>query len=396
MSIRRAPSGPSPCSCARVLAVRTGRGLRQGLPPPRSAARTTVPSSTSPAAAASSGASSRSGPGGPTPPARRASPCAPVAGAGVSGDRRSMPRAAVAARPPARASWVSAVRSLRAADQPIDTWSSCIAEVGIVSALAGTASRRHSATRAAAVYWAIIRPLSTPGSWARNGGRPWLRAASRNRSPPRSWRRRRRRRWPAGRRRAPAAPVEVAHRLDPAVGEHDRVVDRGRQLVVGARVGEGQGVAGGRGPGGRSAASRRPGPGGRRCGARRRWPSRPGGRRCWRPTPAGRGGGAGRRGRRRGGRCRGGPPRSWPRPRSAARSSPARSAQASTSMPSMPSVPLTSARPSLASSVRSRAVATWASGARSPLQPASRTPGRRAGRRRAGPGARPPARAGPR
>ena len=113
-----------------------------------------------------------------------------------------------------------------------------------MSALARTASRRHSATRAAAVYWAIIRPLSTPGSWARNGGRPWLRAASRNLSVRRSLggdvgdddgqqvagvRQRRH--------------VEVAHRLDPTVGEHHRVVDRGRQLVVGARVGEGEGVA---------------------------------------------------------------------------------------------------------------------------------------------------------
>ena len=78
------------------------------------------------------------------------------------------------------------MRSLRAADQPIDTWSSCMAEVGMLSTLAGTARRRHSATRAAAVYWAIIRPLSTPGSSARNGGSPWLRAASRKRSVRRS------------------------------------------------------------------------------------------------------------------------------------------------------------------------------------------------------------------
>ena len=36
------------------------------------------------------------------------------------------------------------------------------------------------------MYWAIIRPLSTPGSSARNGGSPWLRAASRKRSVRRS------------------------------------------------------------------------------------------------------------------------------------------------------------------------------------------------------------------
>jgi hypothetical protein len=40
-------------------------------------------------------------------------------------------------------------RSLRAAPQPIDTWSSCIAEVGSESTLAGDASRRFSATIAA-------------------------------------------------------------------------------------------------------------------------------------------------------------------------------------------------------------------------------------------------------
>jgi hypothetical protein len=43
------------------------------------------------------------------------------------------------------------VRSLRAAPHPIDTWSSCIALVGRESVLAGTASRRFSATIAACV-----------------------------------------------------------------------------------------------------------------------------------------------------------------------------------------------------------------------------------------------------
>ena len=40
-------------------------------------------------------------------------------------------------------------RSLRAADQPIETWSSCIAEEGIESTLAGAASRLSSETIAA-------------------------------------------------------------------------------------------------------------------------------------------------------------------------------------------------------------------------------------------------------
>ena len=77
-------------------------------------------------------------------------------------------------------------RSLRAADHPIDTWSSCIALDGIESTDAGTASRFSSETIAACVYCAIMWPLSTPGSWARNGGSPWLRALSRNRSVRRS------------------------------------------------------------------------------------------------------------------------------------------------------------------------------------------------------------------
>ena len=77
-------------------------------------------------------------------------------------------------------------RSLRAAAQPIDTWSSCIADDGIESTDAGTASRFSSDTMPAAVYCAIMRPESTPTSCARNGGRPWLRARSRKRSVRRS------------------------------------------------------------------------------------------------------------------------------------------------------------------------------------------------------------------
>ena len=77
-------------------------------------------------------------------------------------------------------------RSLRAADQPIETWSSCIADDGIESTAAGTASRLSSETIPAWVYCAIMWPESTPGSSARNGGRPALRATSSMRSVRRS------------------------------------------------------------------------------------------------------------------------------------------------------------------------------------------------------------------
>jgi hypothetical protein len=65
-------------------------------------------------------------------------------------------------------------------------WSSCIALVGTESTLAGAASRRFSATIAACVYWAIISPELTPGSSARNGGKPYERLASSSRSVRRS------------------------------------------------------------------------------------------------------------------------------------------------------------------------------------------------------------------
>ena len=78
------------------------------------------------------------------------------------------------------------MRSLRAADHPIETWSSCMALVGSVSVLAGTASRRFSATIAAWEYWAIISPELTPASGARNGGSPCDRVGSSSRSVRRS------------------------------------------------------------------------------------------------------------------------------------------------------------------------------------------------------------------
>ncbi len=68
----------------------------------------------------------------------------------------------------------------------MDTWSSCMAEVGRESTLAGAARRRFSATMAAWVYWASIRPEFTPASSTRNGGRPWERVWSSRRSVRRS------------------------------------------------------------------------------------------------------------------------------------------------------------------------------------------------------------------
>ena len=50
----------------------------------------------------------------------------------------------------------TAAVSLRPAAHPIETWSSCIAELGIESTLAGAASRLSSETIPAAVYWAIM------------------------------------------------------------------------------------------------------------------------------------------------------------------------------------------------------------------------------------------------
>ena len=88
---------------------------------------------------------------------RSAAITAAVAGAGLSGARSSIPRAAVSSSiASTRVSPSIERRSLRPAAQPIDTWSSCIAELGIESTLAGAASRLSSDTSAACVYWAII------------------------------------------------------------------------------------------------------------------------------------------------------------------------------------------------------------------------------------------------
>jgi len=63
--------------------------------------------------------------------------------AGSSGARSSIARAAqTSSIARIRARFAIARRSLRAALQPIETWSSCIALVGSEPTLAGAASRR--------------------------------------------------------------------------------------------------------------------------------------------------------------------------------------------------------------------------------------------------------------
>ncbi len=61
-----------------------------------------------------------------------------------------------------------------------------MADEGIESTEAGTASRFSSETMPAWVYCRIMCPESTPGSSAKNGGNPWLRLTSSSRSVRRS------------------------------------------------------------------------------------------------------------------------------------------------------------------------------------------------------------------
>src|SRR5918994_488449 len=153
--------------------VDLARPLHLSSPTATSTPATSSPEATRRSAVASSGASERSGPGPGTPADRSAASAAPVPDPGWSGDRSSSPRAAhVSSTARIRSRLATEARSLRAAPQPIEMWSSCIALVGRESTLAGAARRRFSATIAAWVYWAIISPESTPGSPARNGGKP--------------------------------------------------------------------------------------------------------------------------------------------------------------------------------------------------------------------------------
>jgi len=63
-------------------------------------------------------------------------------------------------------------RAFRAANAPIDTWSSWFAEVGMESTDDGWARTLFSDTRAAEVYCAIMKPLFSPLSSTRKGGSP--------------------------------------------------------------------------------------------------------------------------------------------------------------------------------------------------------------------------------
>ena len=156
-----------------------------------SAARPAPPdaaSSTYRTAASISGDRNRSGPGAcdrlRAAPRRRP---ARGPGPGRSGARRSSARAAVSSSiATTRVNPSTDRRNLRAAAQPMETWSSCMAEDGMESTLAGTARRFNSETIPAWVYWAIMWPESTPGSCARNAGRPADRARSSIRSVRRS------------------------------------------------------------------------------------------------------------------------------------------------------------------------------------------------------------------
>ena len=123
-----------------------------------------VPSCTSATTASISGWRNRSGPG-PAVTEEIASCTLEVAAPGRSGARSA--NALLAdnnSMASTRESASTAFSSLRPACQPIDTWSSCIAELGIESTDAGCASRFISVTKEAAVYWAIMRPESTPTS----------------------------------------------------------------------------------------------------------------------------------------------------------------------------------------------------------------------------------------
>src|SRR5258706_342615 len=63
---------------------------------------------------------------------------------------------------------------------PMETWSSWLALVGTESTDAGCARTLFSDARAAAVYWTIISPESSPLAGARKAGRPPLRRGSRS------------------------------------------------------------------------------------------------------------------------------------------------------------------------------------------------------------------------
>ena len=300
-----------------------------------------------------------SGPG-PAPAhalAQRGQRGAPCRAPGSSGARRSIPRAAHTSShgEDARRGCATAARSLRAAPQPIDTWSSCIALVGSESTLAGAARRRFSATIAACVYWAIISPELTPGVLGEER-RQAVRAGARRaggRCAARRSRRPRRRRSPGSRRRsATGAPWKLPHDSTRPSGSTiglsiaDTQLGRGHPLGVGERVARGAVHL--------RRAAQRVGVLHARVVRSGGWPrsaSRPAARAGWRRCAAWPG--CGRSAIRSSAKARSVPSSASTdiaAVTSATRSSRRGRASASSSMPSMPSVPLISARPSLAPS----------------------------------------------
>ena len=200
--------------------------------------------------------------------------CPPPAAAAHAGRAPGPPSAARS--PSTRVSPSTARRSLRPDDQPIDTWSSCMALDGIESTLAGTASRLssrddrgrgvlrdHVAGVDARVVGEERRQALAAGDVEEPVGAPLRHAGDVGDGDRQVVQR-------VGDRRA----VEVAVGLDPAVGQHDRVVDRPRPARARPpRRRTPRCRAPRRAPAARSAASRRPGPGCSR--GRGGWPRSP-------------------------------------------------------------------------------------------------------------------------
>ena len=237
---RRAFRGPGPPGIPH-----RNRSNQCSEPAADSAAATSAPEATSDSAAASSGARGRSGPGpGTCSRSARAPPPSPAPGAAApAGQGRA--RRTSARRRGSGARLVSDRRSLRAAAQPIDTWSSCMPEVGIES----DAGRRGEQPvlghqrRRGVLGDHQARVDARVG--ARKGGSPCERVASSSRSIRRSAiaptsaaaMARKSQAKPSGR------AVEVAVGLDPAVGQDHRVVDRRAQLAGRDRCRMGERVA---------------------------------------------------------------------------------------------------------------------------------------------------------
>ena len=230
-----------------VGGVNLARAAHSNPPTASSTAASRAPSASRRSAASSSGETQRSGPGPPTTP-RSASSAAPVPAAGASGARSSIPRQAqvsstasirlrlatdsaqLARGPPAHRDVVLLHRRGR---QRIDR------RRGRQAAVLG----RHRRLRVLGDHQARVDPRvgSQEGGQALGArrveqavGAPLADRADLGRGD---------REEVAGHR--DRSTVEVAARLDPAVGQDHRVVDRRSQLGLGHPLGVGDGVAGG-------------------------------------------------------------------------------------------------------------------------------------------------------